>query len=724
MSEDYFNKVVPLRLQTAERDERRCLVRVKVSLGGSSSTTHRKDLTVLLTDDEEPYFFYYVSISEDDFHGLKTQQGLRVDFSSFPHNVVNLLENCLRESSSDDPKFLLHLVCGSGSAAQLEMIETNPFKHLTHLSLKLVAGSDAALKKHLAQCVKTLKEEKALVQDRFTATQTDLSRAQQLLDERTRQLASVRAESSAEVTQLVNAHAAEVNRLKEESRKALSAAEEKLEQAQMSSQETHSDTVRRLEKQAELLSESLQRITSEKTDALDRLRQARQELAVSQEQRQSASSSLDGIKSSKEHLESDIREKSVKIGTLEERVATLEQQLRENETVVRKTSELLEKTADQKDSAIGALTGQQGLCAHLEEKVESLTAEVAKGNEIIKRMHQELRECKTKIKNRNLLAVEQEKLLAGKESDLQHRHRESETLSTALRETETELGSVRAAKESLEGEVACIQEELKKSQNVINYLNRQVTEHRLGQQPALAATAAGHGGSFECSAVTGTDGSALSAINRPFTATGAWTAGCASVSAAAPVSASAHSPDAIASAAARVEQQQRQDMPKPPPAGYAARQPLSAIQANVLGRASSVGVQQNPVQANHNAAVKRSGIPVPAAKVQHGPASSDPTKVSSTSRDANTRAPRTLSTAKPAADATIPPKSRPPLLPPQSASTVVAGALHGGLDPCYLQSAEPALPSAPAYGQERPIAARKSSAANVPSSFNSAYFPR
>ena len=41
----------------------------------------------------------------------------------------------------------------------------------------------------------------------------------QLLDERTRQLASVRAESSAEVTQLVNAHGAEVNRLKEESRK-------------------------------------------------------------------------------------------------------------------------------------------------------------------------------------------------------------------------------------------------------------------------------------------------------------------------------------------------------------------------------------------------------------------------------------------------------------------------------------------------------------------------
>ena len=37
------------------------------------------------------------------------------------------------------------------------MVETNPFKHLTHLSLKLVAGSDSALKKHLAQCVQSLK---------------------------------------------------------------------------------------------------------------------------------------------------------------------------------------------------------------------------------------------------------------------------------------------------------------------------------------------------------------------------------------------------------------------------------------------------------------------------------------------------------------------------------------------------------------------------------------
>ena len=57
------------------------------------------------------------------------------------------------------PRFLLQLVVGSGldqGVATLHVVETNPFKHLTHLSLKFLPGSDTEVKKYLANCLKKL----------------------------------------------------------------------------------------------------------------------------------------------------------------------------------------------------------------------------------------------------------------------------------------------------------------------------------------------------------------------------------------------------------------------------------------------------------------------------------------------------------------------------------------------------------------------------------------
>lgn len=53
----------------------------------------------------------------------------------------------------------MQFVLGSGldqGLATLHVVETNPFKHLTHLSLKFLPGSDAEVKKYLASCLKNL----------------------------------------------------------------------------------------------------------------------------------------------------------------------------------------------------------------------------------------------------------------------------------------------------------------------------------------------------------------------------------------------------------------------------------------------------------------------------------------------------------------------------------------------------------------------------------------
>lgn len=59
-------------------------------------------------------------------------------------------------------RFVLHFICqstlnGDRTMSVLNVIETNPFKHLTHLSLKFFPGTDSDVKKYLADCLKQLR---------------------------------------------------------------------------------------------------------------------------------------------------------------------------------------------------------------------------------------------------------------------------------------------------------------------------------------------------------------------------------------------------------------------------------------------------------------------------------------------------------------------------------------------------------------------------------------
>lgn len=59
-------------------------------------------------------------------------------------------------------RFILHFVSQGSytnerTTGMLNVIETNPFKHLTHLSLKFIPGTDSDVKKYLADCLKQLK---------------------------------------------------------------------------------------------------------------------------------------------------------------------------------------------------------------------------------------------------------------------------------------------------------------------------------------------------------------------------------------------------------------------------------------------------------------------------------------------------------------------------------------------------------------------------------------
>lgn len=85
-------------------------------------------------------------------------------------------------------RFILQFVGQGGNNSDhcvhvLNIVETNPFKHLIHLSLKFIPGQDSDIKKYLADCLKQLKETNELLHQRLEHTNEDLTQRLQQTQE-------------------------------------------------------------------------------------------------------------------------------------------------------------------------------------------------------------------------------------------------------------------------------------------------------------------------------------------------------------------------------------------------------------------------------------------------------------------------------------------------------------------------------------------------------------
>lgn len=486
--EEYFNKVLAINLKSASRETRQSTVRINVAFRSSSSPS-TKELVVRITDEEDLFFLYNLILGESDFHSLKSQQGLLVEFCAFPQKFVDLLELCFNEEQRENPKFLLQFVVGSSleqGVATLHVVETNPFKHLTHLSLKFLPGSDAEVKKYLANCLKKLQDENQLLERRLASTEDDLrqklSGCQEVLAIKTRELNSLQSDCSAKSNQLENKHAQELTAEKEKALQLATASQQRFETEKREMERNHQSQVMKLEERIKVAENTNRDLTQKKYQADSCITDLRSKLAVLEEDCKYAKQELHKLRRENGSLDSERHEHSKTLNQLHTRVAVMEQELRDKEQVIARTNELIENTNEQRKKLDKLLEEREDQICKLEATIKSVSAEVIKGNEIIQRLQSELRNYKSKLKLKNVVTTKQEKLLSEKETAVEKCQQENTTLQNSLRNKEEE---VKKLSESLETATAKLEESkqlLKTNENVINWLNKQMNDQMMSQQ--------------------------------------------------------------------------------------------------------------------------------------------------------------------------------------------------------------------------------------------------
>lgn len=118
-------------------------------------------MSLQVTNENDPVFLWVLDMSETDFHKMKAEQNILIDYQMFPSKYFELLEVCRHQSLGDInssefygmqgiSKFFLTLEQTSETNGDLKVVEVNNFRQICHINLRVAAATNEQLVRHLA----------------------------------------------------------------------------------------------------------------------------------------------------------------------------------------------------------------------------------------------------------------------------------------------------------------------------------------------------------------------------------------------------------------------------------------------------------------------------------------------------------------------------------------------------------------------------------------------
>ena len=111
-----------------------------------TSGIKQQKVQIQITSPHDPLILYMLDISEVEFHQIKKEQSLLIDFQNFPSFLIQMLELCNEDESK---KFTCILHKTSLYEALLVVQERTDFRELNHLILRVNQANDTIVKKFL-----------------------------------------------------------------------------------------------------------------------------------------------------------------------------------------------------------------------------------------------------------------------------------------------------------------------------------------------------------------------------------------------------------------------------------------------------------------------------------------------------------------------------------------------------------------------------------------------
>jgi spindle assembly abnormal protein 6 len=488
-----YESCVPVKIIAPEREDRVQNLTIRI-ISGCKVGTAAKDklLHIELTDDADPFFLYTLDVTEEQFHDLKHDQCLLVYFNGFPDKFIELIE-CVnggeggreeeREAQSSRAKFMAILnIKDAPLDPRVSIVETNRFKHLTHISLHFRAGNDSTIKTYLAARFTQLKQ----IHERSIARINDQNDYIAKVDDEVERLKSW--QSSAEmnkakaVSELEGKHRMELAEMRETTMTAIQKARDESNHEIRLSNERSSKNESLLNKKIDELEK--QNLTL--TDMRNRLENKERELSARvsslDEQLTAASNELFVARGVNRDLDALKFNNEKELTKLQLRIAAMEQQLKDKEEVIAKMTDLLDNSKGHQNNLEESIALYKGQHTQLTSKLESSIAEINRGNSIIQKLQSDYRNARAKIKLKSNVLKQQEQLLDDRRRAAEELQRKLSQCERQCDKLENDLRSKSEEMRDMTDRLSASNQLLEQNQQVITYLNKEMNEIQLGRK--------------------------------------------------------------------------------------------------------------------------------------------------------------------------------------------------------------------------------------------------
>lgn len=490
-----YDKTLNVRIQSsklsADAGTKDTVLAFRILQGAShSGQSQERLLHFELTDENDPYFLFLLELTEQDFPNLKRDQSILVDFSAFPAKLIELLLLCQTdpcEISEDDQastagardsisSYAVKLDVTSGL---FSIVESNRFKQLTHISLQLRPGNDAAIKAYLASRLahttavhRRTARELSSARDQLSA---ELSLRRDMADE----LRELRSNRDLDMHSIRNSHSEEVLIIQSRAAETLEKTRETL-QSQLSQLRSSSDIA--LKASAEKIADIEALLADEKQERVQReyqireLTRTREVLEIEKGQLSSEATELRQALRTSEIEKGSVDREFVK---LQMRLESMGAQQIEKEMHVTRAIELQHAHEEARRTSDEQVVLYRNSLAAVSEKLNVAIEEIKKGNHEIQRQQQECLQAKDRVSAKSEVIRKQEALIVELRSRLTDLERLSQGHQASANDTKNDMALLQRDLEKTKQRLAESASIISTNQEVITWLNREISRYQL-----------------------------------------------------------------------------------------------------------------------------------------------------------------------------------------------------------------------------------------------------
>mmetsp|Transcript_12986 Transcript_12986/g.19568 ORF Transcript_12986/g.19568 Transcript_12986/m.19568 type:complete len:694 (+) Transcript_12986:209-2290(+) len=477
-----FNETLNLHTTSASQEECEVPLTLKILPGNRQHGNQlEKFLRFEITDDDDLYFLYTLDVGEHDFHNLKRDQRLVIDFSGFSKKFIDLVLQCIqRQSISTSSYTSTYMAKLDLTSGVFSVIEVNEFNHVNHLSLQFRPGTDAAIKSYLASSLKLALSKCAGLSNEVMTLKEECNDLERSGSDMSAELGSVRDAHAREMQSMSNSHAQEKNILQQQHMDAVETLRRRYESEANALRESAAAEYKEISDKVGRLEEMLSDVNKAKMELEFSLRRSESELEKLKPEAAMYKSSMTESQNALRDTEKQRAQLEQALARSEAKRESLEIQLQDKDEIIKKASSLRTAADEARQEALKQVELYEGGMEALQEKLKTAVAEISRGNESIRKLQEESSSYRDKLNTKNEVIRKQESVIKDLRERISDMSRHQASMEDSLKISNQRQELLERELSDAKKSIAEGADMVQRNQEVINYLNELVTSLQLG----------------------------------------------------------------------------------------------------------------------------------------------------------------------------------------------------------------------------------------------------